>query len=126
MTDLKTVEQRLFWLSHWMIHHANHIRPEVDAIKTGGHQALSAAMVSILTALYFSAPRPGERVAVTFPVKAVRGEDRPPGVGQCHADQGCLPIGNLDSLRSRFGTPQTSTGSGKCARESSRRKTTAP
>lgn len=67
MTDfacLKTVEQRLLWLSHWMIHHANHIRPKVDGIKIGGHQASSASMVSILTALYFSALRPEDRVAV--------------------------------------------------------------
>ncbi len=61
---LKTVEQRLLWLSHWMIHHANHVRPKVDGIKTGGHQASSASMVSIMTALYFSALRPEDRVAV--------------------------------------------------------------
>jgi pyruvate dehydrogenase E1 component len=61
---LKTVEQRLLWLSHWMIHHANHVRPKVDGIKTGGHQASSASMVSIMTALYFSALRPQDRVAV--------------------------------------------------------------
>ena len=61
---LKTVEQRLLWLSHWMVHHANHIRPKVDGIKTGGHQASSASMVSIMTALYFSALRPEDRVAV--------------------------------------------------------------
>ncbi|MEM6729864.1 MAG: 1-deoxy-D-xylulose-5-phosphate synthase N-terminal domain-containing protein, partial [Pseudomonadota bacterium] len=61
---LKTVEQRLLWLSHWMIHHANHIRPKVDGIKIGGHQASSASMVSIMTALYFSALRPEDRVAV--------------------------------------------------------------
>lgn len=69
MTDqrklhLKTIEQRLLWLSHWMIHHANHIRPKVDGIKIGGHQASSASMVSILTALYFSALKPEDRVAV--------------------------------------------------------------
>ena len=52
---LKQAEQRLLWLSHWMIHHANHIRPSDDGIKTGGHQASSASMVSMLTALYFSA-----------------------------------------------------------------------
>ncbi|MBE2275551.1 MAG: transketolase [Rhodobacteraceae bacterium] len=62
--QLKTIEQRLLWLSHWMIHHANHIRPKADAIKVGGHQASSASMVSILTALYFSALRPEDRVAV--------------------------------------------------------------
>ena len=61
---LKIIEQRLLWLSHWMIHHANHIRPKEDAIKVGGHQASSASMVSILTALYFSALRPEDRVAV--------------------------------------------------------------
>lgn len=63
-THLKTIEQRLLWLSHWMIHNANHIRPKVDGIKIGGHQASSASMVSIMTALYFSALRPEDRVAV--------------------------------------------------------------
>ena len=62
--NLKILEQRLLWLSHWMIHHANHIRPKVDGIKIGGHQASSASMVSIMTALYFSALRPEDRVAV--------------------------------------------------------------
>ncbi|PSK80277.1 pyruvate dehydrogenase E1 component [Limimaricola soesokkakensis] len=63
-SHLKTAEQRLLWLSHWMIHHANHIRPKVDAIKLGGHQASSASMVSIMAALYFTALRPEDRVAV--------------------------------------------------------------
>ncbi len=63
-SHLKTIEQRLLWLSHWMIHHANHIRPKADGIKVGGHQASSASMVSIMTALYFSALRPEDRVAV--------------------------------------------------------------
>lgn len=62
--ELKTIERRLLWLSHWMIHNANHIRPKKDGIKTGGHQASSASMVSIMTALYFSALRPEDRVAV--------------------------------------------------------------
>ena len=64
MNHLKTIEQRLLWLSHWMIHHANHVRPKTDDIKIGGHQASSASMVSIMTALYFSALRPEDRVAV--------------------------------------------------------------
>ena len=61
---LKTMEQRLLWLSHWMIHNANHVRPKAEGIKVGGHQASSASMVSIMTALYFSALRPEDRVAV--------------------------------------------------------------
>jgi pyruvate dehydrogenase E1 component len=62
--DLKTIEQRLLWLSHWMIHNANHIRPKADGIKVGGHQASSASLVSIMTALYFQILRPEDRVAV--------------------------------------------------------------
>ncbi len=62
--DLKTIEQRLLWLSHWMIHNANHIRPKANGIKVGGHQASSASMVSIMTALYFQTLRPEDRVAV--------------------------------------------------------------
>jgi pyruvate dehydrogenase E1 component len=61
---LKSIEQRLLWLSHWMIHNANHIRPKADGIKVGGHQASSASMVSIMTALYFQTLRPEDRVAV--------------------------------------------------------------
>ncbi len=64
LNHLRTVEQRLLWLSHWMIHYANHIRPNSDQIKVGGHQASSASMVSIMAALYFSALRPEDRVAV--------------------------------------------------------------
>lgn len=63
-SHLKTTEQRLLWLSHWMIHNANHLRSNNDGIKVGGHQASSASMVSILTALYFSTLRPEDRVAV--------------------------------------------------------------
>ena len=62
---LKTIEQRLLWLSAWMIHNANHLRPKAEgAVKVGGHQASCASMVSILTALYFQTLRPADRVAV--------------------------------------------------------------
>ena len=57
MTDkhkfLKLLEQRILWLSCWMIHNANHIRENSDGLKVGGHQASSASIVSIMTALYF-------------------------------------------------------------------------
>ena len=61
---LKTIEQRLLWLSHWMIHNANNIRPKVDGIKVGGHQASSASMVSIMTALWFGHIGGDDKVAV--------------------------------------------------------------
>ena len=60
---LKTIEQRLLWLACWTIHHANHLRSK-DEVKVGGHQASSASMVSIMTALYFHVLRPEDRVAV--------------------------------------------------------------
>ncbi|RIK98663.1 MAG: transketolase [Proteobacteria bacterium] len=63
--QLKTIEQRLLWLACWTIHNANHLRPRDDGdVKVGGHQASSASMVSILTALYFGVLRPQDRVAV--------------------------------------------------------------
>ncbi len=60
---LKTLERRLLWLACWTIHHANHVRPK-DVVKVGGHQASSASMVSIMTALYGHVLRPEDRVAV--------------------------------------------------------------
>jgi pyruvate dehydrogenase E1 component len=61
---LDALEKKVRWLSAWMIHHANHIRPNDDGLKVGGHQASSASLASVMTALYFSALRPEDRVAV--------------------------------------------------------------
>ena len=61
---LHAIERKLLWLSAWMIHNANHIRPNRDGLKVGGHQASCASAVSILAALYFDALRPQDRVAV--------------------------------------------------------------
>ena len=41
---LKQLERKLLWLSSWMIHNANHIRPNRDGLKVGGHQASCASM----------------------------------------------------------------------------------
>ncbi len=61
---LRQVERKLLWLSSWMIHQANHIRPNRDGLKVGGHQASCASCISIMTALYFDILRPQDRVAV--------------------------------------------------------------
>jgi len=58
------VQKRVLWLATLMIHHANHVRPNHDGVKVGGHQASSASMVTILTTLYLHYLRPGDRVAV--------------------------------------------------------------
>ncbi|KJS28185.1 MAG: transketolase [Hyphomonadaceae bacterium BRH_c29] len=65
LDHLKTLEQRLLWLSAWIVHNANHLRPKGEGdVKVGGHQASCASMVSIMTALYFHTLRPEDRVAV--------------------------------------------------------------
>ncbi len=65
IAELTAIADRLLWLSAWMIHNANHLRPAGDGdVKVGGHQASSASMVTIMTALYFHALRAEDRVAV--------------------------------------------------------------
>jgi pyruvate dehydrogenase E1 component len=64
LAELCALEQKVLWLAVWMIHHANHIRPKVDGLKVGGHQASSASVVTLMTALYFDLLRPWDRVAV--------------------------------------------------------------
>jgi pyruvate dehydrogenase E1 component len=61
---LRELERKVLWLASWTIHHANHIRENVDGLKVGGHQASSASLATIMTALYFKALRPQDRVAV--------------------------------------------------------------
>ena len=61
---LAELERKVLWLASWTIHNANHVRPNLDGLKIGGHQASSASMSTILTTLYFSALRPEDRVAV--------------------------------------------------------------
>jgi pyruvate dehydrogenase E1 component len=61
---LAALERKLLWLSSWMIHHANHIRPNRDGLKVGGHQASCASIISIMAALYFDVLKPADRVAV--------------------------------------------------------------
>src|SRR5512132_1719309 len=61
---LTQLERKVLWLSTWMIHNANHIRPNRDGLKVGGHQASSASVATLMTALYFDVLRPQDRVAV--------------------------------------------------------------
>src|SRR5580693_8636408 len=61
---LGELERKVLWLASWTIHHANHLRDNIDGLKVGGHQASSASVASIMTALYFHTLRPADRVAV--------------------------------------------------------------
>ncbi len=64
LRTLRELERKLLWLSAWMVHNANHIRPNRDGLKVGGHQASCASVISIMAALYFEVLRPQDRVAV--------------------------------------------------------------
>lgn len=65
LETLDRIQRRVLWLATRMVHEANHIRPNPDHTKVGGHQASSASVVSILTALYFGGwLRPGDRVSI--------------------------------------------------------------
>jgi pyruvate dehydrogenase E1 component len=61
---LSDLERKVLWLATWTIHNANHVRPRTDGLKIGGHQASSASLATIMTALYFAVLKPEDRVAV--------------------------------------------------------------
>jgi pyruvate dehydrogenase E1 component len=61
---LAELERKVLWLATWMIHNANHLRPSEGGLKVGGHQASSASLSTLMTALYFAILRPEDRVAV--------------------------------------------------------------
>ena len=66
-TDLATldaVQRRVLWLATSIVHHANRVRPNPSGVKVGGHQASSASMVSIMTALWFAFLEAKDRVSV--------------------------------------------------------------
>jgi pyruvate dehydrogenase E1 component len=85
---LRQLERKVLWLSTYMIHHANHEVERGDGLKVGGHQASSASLVTLMTALYFHILRPEDRVAV-----------KPHASPVFHAIQYLLGNQTLDKLR---------------------------
>src|SRR3954451_8580324 len=61
---LEAVQRRVLWLATSIVHHANRVRKTPSGVKVGGHQASSASLVSIMTALYFHHLRAPDRVSV--------------------------------------------------------------
>ncbi len=88
---LTELERKVLWLATWTVHHANHLREHADGLKVGGHQASSASLATIMTALYFHALRPQDRVAV-----------KPHAAPNFHAIQyllGRQPLKKLENFR---------------------------
>ena len=61
---LEAIERKALWLSTYMIHYANKVRPNPDQIKVGGHQASTSSVVSLLTALLCRVMTPQDRLAL--------------------------------------------------------------
>ena len=61
---LSALERRVLWLAVRIVDYANRERPKGDALKVGGHQASSASMVTLMTALYLADLRAEDRVSV--------------------------------------------------------------
>ena len=64
LAELDEIQRRVLWLATRMIDYANRERPAEDRLKVGGHQASSASLVTVMTALYFHWLRGGDRVSV--------------------------------------------------------------
>ena len=61
---LSEIEQRVLWLATAVVDHANRVRPNPTGLKVGGHQASTASMTTLMTALYFEHLQAGDRVSV--------------------------------------------------------------
>jgi pyruvate dehydrogenase E1 component len=114
-STLDAIQKKVLWLSALLVHHANHVRPNPDGTKIGGHQASSSSVVSLMTALYFQALRPGDIVAtkahaspILYAIEYLR--------GRLTADQlrSLRSLGGLQAYPSRRKNPEIvdlSTGS---------------
>jgi pyruvate dehydrogenase E1 component len=61
---LEAVQRRVLWLAMSIVHHANKVRQTPSGVKVGGHQASSASVVSIMSALHFAHLRRPDRLSV--------------------------------------------------------------
>jgi len=64
LADLDAIQRRVLWLATRMIDSANRDRDAHDGVKVGGHQASSASLVSVMTALWFAHLNREDRVSV--------------------------------------------------------------
>lgn len=113
---LEAIERKVLWRSTAIINAANApARKDPDGLKIGGHQASSASIATIMTALWFAALTPEDRVSVKphaspvlHAINSLLGQLTPEQLGSLRAFHG------LQSYPSRSKDPDTvdySTGS---------------
>ena len=61
---LDTIQQRVLWLATRIVDAADHDRDTGDGVKVGGHQASSASLITVMTALYFAYLDAPDKVSV--------------------------------------------------------------
>ena len=61
---LPALERKVLWLSTWMIHNANHLRPEPRRAQGRRPPGVERLGRDLMTALYLDVLRPQDRVAV--------------------------------------------------------------
>ena len=61
---LDEIQNRVLWLSAYMVDYANNVRPNAGDLKVGGHQASSASVVTVMTYLFFEYMKAGDRISV--------------------------------------------------------------
>jgi hypothetical protein len=54
LATLEEIERRVLWLAVRIVDAANRERDTGDGVKVGGHEASSASLVSVMTALWFA------------------------------------------------------------------------
>jgi pyruvate dehydrogenase E1 component len=64
LETLEEIERRVLWLAVRIVDAANRERETGDGVKVGGHQASSASLVSVMTALWFAHLEASDRVSV--------------------------------------------------------------
>ena len=113
---LAAIERKVLWLSTSIIDAANSdVRKDPDGLKVGGHQASSASLATIMTALWFTTLTRDDRISVKphaspvlHAINYLLGELSPADLGTLRAFHG------LQSYPSRSKDPDTvdySTGS---------------
>ena len=115
IATLESIQKKVLWLSAYLVHHANSVRPNPDGTKVGGHQASSSSVVGLMTVLYFDALRPGDIVAtkahaspVLYAIEYLRGRLSAEDL------RGLRTLGGLQAYPSRRKNPEIidlSTGS---------------
>ena len=105
LATLESIQRRVLWLAVRMVDHANRERPPGE-IKVGGHQASSASMVGIMTALWFGHLSGADKVAVKphaspvyHAIKYLTGE-----LDRCYLTQ-LRSLGGLQAYPSRTKDP---------------------